>query len=87
MFRGTRNFADFAPVWHRCLMMVLVVCLMSMGAVGIAIGAATRQQSFPSPEAGVQALIDAAKSNDTKAMLQDPRTGSAILHQHGRPGV
>jgi hypothetical protein len=70
MCRGTRNFADFAPVWRRCLMMVLVLCLMSMGSVGIASGAATRQQRFPSPEAGVQALLEAAKSNDTKAMLQ-----------------
>ena len=70
MFRGTRNFADFAPVWRRCLMMVLVVCLMSMGSVGIAMGAPTRQQSFPSPEAGVQALMDATKSNDTKTMLK-----------------
>jgi hypothetical protein len=43
---------------------------MSMGSVGIAIGAAARQQIFPSPEAGVQALIDAAKSNDTKSLLE-----------------
>ena len=70
MCRGTRNFADFAPVWRRRLMMVLVICLMLMGSVGIAIGAAARQQSFPSPEAGVQALMDAAKSNDTQTMLQ-----------------
>jgi hypothetical protein len=41
-----------------------------MGSVGIASGAATRQQRFPSPEAGVQALLEAAKNNDTKAMLQ-----------------
>jgi hypothetical protein len=41
-----------------------------MDAVGMAIAAPTSQQSFPSPETGVQALIDAAKHNDTKAMLQ-----------------
>jgi hypothetical protein len=41
-----------------------------MGAVGLAIGAAARQQSFPSPEAGVQALLDAAKNNDTNGLLQ-----------------
>jgi Protein of unknown function (DUF2950) len=70
MFRGTRNFADFAPVWRRCLMMVLVIFLMSMGSVGIAIGTAAKQKSFPSPEAGVQALMEAAKNNDTKTMLQ-----------------
>jgi hypothetical protein len=41
-----------------------------MGSVGIAIGAAAEQQSFPSPEAGVQALVEAAKRNDTETMLQ-----------------
>jgi hypothetical protein len=43
---------------------------MSIGSVGIAIGATTRQKSFPSPEAGVQALIDAARSNDTKTLVE-----------------
>ena len=70
MCRGSRNFANFVPAWRQCLMLVLVLCLTSMGSVGIAIGAAARQKSFPSPEAGVQALIEAAKSNDTKTMLQ-----------------
>ena len=70
MFRGIRNVAYFAPAWRRCLMMVLVVCLLLVGSVGIAIGAPTRQLSFPSPEAGVQALIDATKNNDTKTILQ-----------------
>ena len=86
MCRGTRNFADFAPVRRRRLMMVLVMCLMLMDSVGIAIGAAARQQSFASPEAGVQALIEAAKSERHKSDAADPWTGSAILHQHGRPG-
>src|SRR5689334_1895691 len=70
MCRGTRNFADFAPVWRRCLIIVLVICLLCMGSVGLALEATAGQQSFPSPEAGVQALIDAAKSNDTKTMVQ-----------------
>jgi hypothetical protein len=70
MYRGTRNFVDCAPVRRWRLMMVLVMCLIFMGPVGTAIGAAARQQSFPSPEEGVRALIEAAKSNDTKAILQ-----------------
>ena len=70
MFRGSRNFANFVPAWRQCLMIVLVIGLLSMGSVGIAMGAAARQKSFPSPEAGVQALIEAAKNNDTKTMLQ-----------------
>jgi len=40
-----------------------------MGSVAIVLGAAAIQQTFASPEAGVQALIDAAKNNDTKTML------------------
>jgi hypothetical protein len=70
MFRGTSNFADFAPVRCRRLMMVLVLCLVFMGSVGIALGAAARQQSFPSPEEGVRALMDAAQHNDTASLLQ-----------------
>ena len=70
MFQGTKNFADFAPVWRRRFVMVLVIGLMCMSAVGIAIGAAARQQTFPSPEEGVRALLDAAKNNDTANLLQ-----------------
>src|SRR5262249_47796235 len=68
MFRGTRNFIDFAPVWRRRLMMVLIVCLMSTGSVAIAADA--RQKSFPSPEEAVQALLDAARNNNTQGLLQ-----------------
>src|SRR5262245_43083014 len=92
MLRGTRNFADFAPVWRRRLMTVLVLYLMLLGSVGIAIGAAARQQSFPSPEDAVQALMDAAKHNDTASLLQvlgpeaQPfiNTGDAVSDQASR---
>lgn len=70
MFQGIRNFSNFALVWRQRLLMVLVICLMSLGSAGIAMGAVAEQQSFPSPEAGVQALVEAAKRNDTEAMLQ-----------------
>ena len=49
--------------------MLLVLCLLSMGAAGVAMGAAARQKSFPAPEEGVQALIEAARKNDTAALL------------------
>src|SRR5215813_12417003 len=92
MFRGIRNFTDFAPVRCRRLMMVLVLCLVLMGSVGIAIGAAVRQQSFPSPEEGVRALLEAAKNNDTASLLQvlgpeaQPflNTGDAVSDQASR---
>jgi hypothetical protein len=66
----TRNFADFAPVMCRRLMMVLVVGLLGLGEVGMAMGAAARQQSFPSAEEGMQALMEAAKSDNTPSLLQ-----------------
>jgi hypothetical protein len=69
MLQGTRNVVDFAPVWRQRLLLVLVLWLMSIGPVGMAVGAA-EQQYFPSPEAGVQALVEAAKRDDTAAMLQ-----------------
>jgi hypothetical protein len=49
--------------------MILVLCLLSMGGVGVATGAAARQKSFPTPEAGVQALLDAAQKHDTTTLL------------------
>ena len=94
MGQDSRNCADCAPVWCRRPIIVLVLCLMCMGPVRIALGAAARQQSFPSPEAGVQALMDAAKSNDTKTMLQilGPEaksivdTGDPVANQAGLEG-
>src|SRR5262249_51061031 len=69
MFRGTRNFADFALVRGRCPRMMLVLCLVFLGSVGMVMGAAVRQQSFPSPEEGVEALVEATKANDTARLL------------------
>ena len=68
MWRCTSNVADGAPMRRR-LTMILVLCLLSMGAVGIAMGAAARQKSFPTPEEGVQALTEAAQRNDTATLL------------------
>ena len=69
MLRCTSNVTDNAPVWGRRLTMILVLCLLSVGAVGVAMGAAARQKSFPTPEAGVQALIEAAQKHDTTTLL------------------
>ena len=69
MLRCPRNFADCAPVWRWGLTMMLVMFLISMGSVGVASAAAPRQKSFPSPEEGVQALIEAAQKNDTTTLL------------------
>jgi hypothetical protein len=69
MLRCTSNVTECAPVWHRRLTMLLVLGLLSMGAVGVALGAAVRQQSFPTPEEGVQALLAAAQRHDQTTLL------------------
>ena len=69
MLRYTSNVANRAPIWRRRLTMLLVLCLLSMGAVGVAMGAAAKQKSFPTPEEGVQALIEAAQRHDTTTLL------------------
>ena len=61
MWQCTRNLTDCAPVWRQRLTMMLVLCLLSMGAVRVAMGAAARQKSFSAPEEGVRALIEAAQ--------------------------
>ena len=78
MLRGTKIFADFAPVWHRRLVMVLVIGLLFMSGVGMAIGAAARQQTFPSPEEGVLTFIGWLSSGGSSALAQD--TPLALLH-------
>jgi hypothetical protein len=50
--------------------MMLVLWLLSMGAVGVTMGAAARQKSFSTPEEGVQALIEAAQRHDTTTLLE-----------------
>jgi Protein of unknown function (DUF2950) len=69
MLQCTRNLTDSAPVWYQRLTMMLVLGLLSMGAVGVAMGAAARQKSFPTPEEGVQALLEAAQSHDQTTLL------------------
>jgi hypothetical protein len=70
MFRGIRNAAVSAAVWRWRLLVALIIGLKSMGAVDITMAAATEQTRFPSPEAGVQGLMEAAKNDDTQTMLQ-----------------
>jgi hypothetical protein len=69
MWRCTRNLTDCTLVWRWRLTMLLVLCLLSMGAGSVAMGAVARQKSFPTPEEGVRALIEAAQKNDTTTLL------------------
>src|SRR5262249_27508468 len=70
MLRCTGKLTGCTPVWYWRLTMMLVLCLLTMGVVGVAMGAAARQQSFPTPEEGVQALIEAAQRHDQTILLE-----------------
>jgi hypothetical protein len=70
MFRGTLIFADFTRAWRQRLRMIVMICLIAMVSVGIALGSDATQKHFPSPEAGVQALVEAARRHDVETMLQ-----------------
>jgi hypothetical protein len=69
MLRCTSNVTACAPVWYRRLTMLLMLGLVSMGTAGVALGAGVRQQSFPTPEEGVQALLEAAQRHDQTTLL------------------
>jgi len=67
------------------LVLVLVTVLAS-GAVQEALGAAAvKQRTFSSPEEGVRALVDAAKSNDTKELLNILGPEAKSLIESGDP--
>jgi hypothetical protein len=51
------------------LILVLAIALGLGSAPPVSGAAAVKQQTFSTPEEGVKALIDAAKKNDTKALL------------------
>ena len=74
-----------APVGRQRLLLLLVLCLRAMGAGGRAMGAAARPQRFPSPEAGVQALMEAAQHNDTTTLLHIRGPAAQSLIHTGDP--
>jgi Protein of unknown function (DUF2950) len=54
-----------------CGLVLGLIIVLASGAAQVAFGAAaTKQRTFSSPEEGVKALIDAAKKNDTKGILE-----------------
>ena len=67
------------------LVLVLAIVLAS-GAAQEALGAAAvKQRTFSSPEEGVRALVDAAKSNDTKELLNILGPEAKSLIESGDP--
>jgi hypothetical protein len=71
MFGSIAKFSDcFWRNRQQRLAPIIAVVIVATASAGVAIGAAARQQSFPSPEEGIRALIDAAKKDDEKALLE-----------------
>jgi Protein of unknown function (DUF2950) len=67
------------------LILVLVIALASGGAQEALGAAAVKQRTFSSPEEGVRALVDAAKSNDTKKLLDIFGSQAKSLVESGDP--
>ncbi|MGH6781537.1 MAG: DUF2950 family protein, partial [Sphingomonadaceae bacterium] len=70
MFGSIGKFGDCFLSSRRPLLAPIIGVVVVAVAAGVAIGAAARQKSFPSPEEGVRALIDAARNNDERVLLE-----------------
>jgi len=72
-----RNYRGLVPV---------LVIVLALGSDQEAFGAAAvKQRTFSSPEEGVRALVDAAKSNDTKELLNILGPEAKSLIESGDP--
>ncbi len=66
--------------------MLVMVVLLAPGAVQEAFGAAAvKQKTFSSPEEGVKALIDAARKNDMKGILEILGSDAKSIIESGDP--
>jgi hypothetical protein len=70
MFGFIARFSDCFLRNRRQQLAPVIGVVIVAAAAGVAMGAAARQKSFPSPEEGVRALIDAARNNDEKTILE-----------------
>jgi hypothetical protein len=67
------------------LVLVLVIVL-ALGSAEVALGAvAVKQKTFSSPEEGVKALIDAARKNDVKGILETLGPEAKSIIESGDP--
>jgi hypothetical protein len=69
--RKMRHLTAYSVNNYHRLVFVFIMFVLSSGSAQVAFGAAAaKQRTFSSPEEGVKALIDAAKKNDTKGILE-----------------
>jgi hypothetical protein len=70
---------------YYCLVLIVII-VFAMGSAQRVLGAATvKQKTFSSPEEGVKALIDAAKKNDTKEILEILGADAKSIIESGDP--
>jgi hypothetical protein len=72
---------------NNCHSLTLALTIvLALGSAEVALGAAAvKQRTFSSPEEGVRALVDAAKSNDTKELLNILGPEAKSLIESGDP--
>jgi Protein of unknown function (DUF2950) len=85
MLRPFADFRNFSIHHHRVVALVFGALVLTAGWSGLAAGAAVKQTTFASPEEGVRALVDAAKSNDTKKLLNIFGPEAKSLIESGDP--
>src|SRR5262249_60702683 len=66
----TRYLGNLARNSYHCLVLILIIVFAIGSAERVLGAAAVKQKTFSSPEEGVKALIDAARKNDTKGILE-----------------
>lgn len=81
----TRYLGNLVRNSYHCLVLTLII-VFAIGSAERVLGAATvKQKTFSSPEEGVKALIDAAKKNDTKGILEILGADAKSIIESGDP--
>src|SRR5262249_36573268 len=81
----TRYLGNLARNSYNCLGLILIN-VFAIGSAERAVGAAAvKQKTFSSPEEGVKALIDAARKNDTKGILEILGADAKSIIESGDP--
>jgi len=81
----TRYLGNLVRNSYHCLVLILII-VFAIGSAERALGAAAiKQKTFSSPEEGVKALIDAARKNDTKGILEILGADAKSIIESGDP--
>jgi len=85
MLRAVAEGRNLCTNYSQRLILILTGLMFATGSAWLVHAATAKQKSFASPEAGVQALIDAVKAHDTKAILESLGPEARPLINSGDP--